>query len=283
MTRDRQFDTLRRQHVGREQLRYMRQAEALGLNVPKVDNPGFIRTVKAVLETVRPSVADAEKLRIGGGKDGGYVMLDPGEGGVAYSFGVSPESPWDLAMARRGFSVFQYDGSIEEEPDLQPGIFFHKTFVGNTPGDGWTSLDEILETHGHEDCRDIILQIDIEGGEWDFFAAISPENMRRFKQIIVEFHYAHADGARLGVLRKIRNTHTPVHFHCNNYAEALFLVPDNFLYCPNLFEVTYARTEDYAFQPDTGYYPTEHDRPNVSEKPEIPLGYFDLILGAPKL
>lgn len=38
-------------------------------------------------------VAGQTKLRIGPAHDGGYVMLDPGRDGIAYSFGISDYSP----------------------------------------------------------------------------------------------------------------------------------------------------------------------------------------------
>lgn len=54
-------------------------------------------------------VAGQTKLRIGPAHDGGYVMLDPGRDGIAYSFGISDYSPWDLEMANRGFKVYSID------------------------------------------------------------------------------------------------------------------------------------------------------------------------------
>lgn len=241
-----------------------------------------VDAVKTLFGLIRPRTArGVDKIRVGGPGDGGYVMLDPGEGGIAYSFGVSTVSPWDLDMARRNFRVFQYDGSVDAPPDEHPNIFFHKYYIGGNsaamPSD-WKTLHDVLRDHHHEDEHDIILQMDIEGGEWEFFNAATAGDLLRFKQIIVEFHKEIPDENTLAVLRAIRETHTPIHVHCNNVDAPTYIPPLRCFYS-GVFEVSYARTADFRFEPCHSYFPTPLDSPNAPEKPEIPLGYFDLILG----
>lgn len=57
-------------------------------------------------------------------------MLEPGYGGIAYSLGISTDSPWDLEMAERGYKIYQYDGTIDHGPYEHPNIFFHKFNIG---------------------------------------------------------------------------------------------------------------------------------------------------------
>ena len=45
-------------------------------------------------------------IRIGRKNDGGYIMADDLRGSVAYSFGISDDPSWDLAMAEHGYSVY---------------------------------------------------------------------------------------------------------------------------------------------------------------------------------
>ena len=136
----------------------------------------------AFLREVTPqSVVNVPKTRIGGSRDGGYVMLEPGQGGVAYSFGVSIYAPWDIEMAcTRNFSVYQYDGTIDKEPDVHPNIFFHKFNIDSrpVPPDNCKNLAQIFHDLNHHEENNIILQIDIEGAEWDFFEALTIELSR---------------------------------------------------------------------------------------------------------
>lgn len=273
---------LEKRRMMREQLAFVKAARERGATITVVEPGEYSRAVRELLCLLRPMVPQGlEKVRIGGESDGGYVMADPGNGGIAYSFGVSAVSPWDLAMAERGFSVFQYDGSVDNEPDKHPNIFFHKYFVSESPTTLGPSknLAQILKDHSHENERDIILQIDIEGGEWDFFTKISHEDMVRFKQIVIELHDIHTSPEKFAVLEKIRETHTPIHFHYNNNVlDSVYIASPGFIYNPHVVEISYVRNDECTFTEDGGYYPSLQDFPNYPGKPEIPVGSFDYLL-----
>lgn len=273
---------LGKRRLMREQLAYTRAVKELGGKVVIMEPGAYAKAVRELLCLLRPMVPQGmDKVRIGGDSDGGYVMAAPGNGGIAYSFGVSAVSPWDLDMAERGFKVFQYDGSVNSGPDKHPNIFFHKFFISESPAtiEPSKSLARILKDHSHEDERDIILQIDIEGGEWDFFAKISREDISRFRQIVVELHDIHTSPEKYAVLEKIRATHTPIHFHYNNNVlDSVFITSPGFIYNPHVVEISYVRNDVCDFREDGGYYPSRLDFPNIPEKPEIPVGSFDCLL-----
>ncbi|MDR2666722.1 MAG: FkbM family methyltransferase, partial [Holosporales bacterium] len=150
--------------------------------------------VKSMLRFIKPMKAVGEnKVRMGWDKDGGYVMLDPGspaDGGIVYSFGVSSYDPWSSDMAHRGFSVYQYDGTIESPPETGHNMYFFKyNITGDiVPQPGHKNIKTIFSDLGHDKNNDIILNVDIEGAEWDFFKNISTLEILKFRQIIVEFH-----------------------------------------------------------------------------------------------
>ncbi len=222
---------------------------------------------------------EIKKVRIGGRGNGGYVMLEPGIGGTAYSFGVSNWAPWDLEMASLGFQVFQYDGSVAQSPDPHPNIYFNQYHINGfpTPKEGAKNIGEIFADLGHCDNDDIILQIDIEGEEWPFFQYISEEHIMKFKQIIVEFHGHILTGPYcekyLSILEKINKTHCCVHVHGVNCFGSLGFFPGNCIYTFG-FEMTYARRTDYVFKESLEFYPTPLDGRCVWEYPDIILGSF---------
>lgn len=234
-----------------------------------------------LLRLVRPmSAAGEPKVRIGGAKDGGYVMLDPGNGGIALSLGVSPYSPWDLEMATKGFTVLQYDGTVAQEPDKHPLIKFHKMNVTgqHPPPDGYRSIRQIMDGIGdHPAAHNIILQMDIEGFEWDVFASMTRDDIMRFSQIIVEIHdLSPKDPAidrKLNILQKISETHQSIHVHYNNYSHLVW--HGGFSVVGTAMEVSYRRRDpDVTFMPCDDIFPTPLDTPNSSKRPDIPIGSF---------
>lgn len=231
----------------------------------------------AMLRLLFPrSAAGLDMVRIGGANDGGYVMLDPGRDGVALSLGVSLKSPWDLEMAERGYKVYQYDGTIENHPDEHPNLIFTKANIGagaNLP-EGWQSISDVIATR-IPNGKDAILQIDIEGSEWDVFEAMSAEDLKAFKQIIVEFHGIRPDVAAfaryLSVMRKIDTTHAPVHLHFNNYS-GTYWFPDH-TYGVTSVEVSYVRRDPgLDFRPSEQSFPCALDEPCAPDMDDIPIG-----------
>lgn len=214
---------------------------------------------------VRPMLAaGVEFVRMGGRGDGGYVMPDPGENGVAYSLGIADAVSWDLDMAARGFEVWQYDGSVDAPPVLHPAFHFEKSFIGGTGAlpEGWRSLENILRENGHAGRDDLVLQIDIEGSEWDVFTALGEAGLRSFRQIIVELHLPVHDlmllPLRNAVLRLLNLTHQAVHVHVNNGAPVLELGKETLW---TVIEVTYLRRDAHQFSPSPFSYPLELDAP----------------------
>jgi hypothetical protein len=272
-------DTEKNLHTMREQ----RSCLASGpWRVWPADAPEQISFIKRFVAAARPfSPRGSVKIRLGGMQDGGYVMLDPGRDGLVYSFGVSAQSPWDLAMARRNFTVFQYDGSIESEPDKHPNIFFHRLFVSNeaSPPRGWVNFRQMLERNGHQAERDLILQMDIEGGEWPFLESLTEDDLLRFKQLIIEFHSINFNGNRLAALERLTRTHVPIHFHYNNCPLNVFYsAQGKFIYAPLAVEISYVRRDDNVFEPCDDYFPGKLDCGNDAERDDFPIGFFDVIL-----
>lgn len=246
------------------------------------DDPSLEAAYRTIFALLAPcDIADQKKVRIGGRNDGGYVMPDPGRDGIAYSFGVSHYSPWDTQMAERGFKVYQFDGTIEDAPEKHPNCFFYKKNISGKaqPPEGQLNIAQIFELLGHTQEKNIILQMDIEGAEWEFFETITEAQMGRFAQIIVEFHGL-TNKDRLPyftkIFEKISKTHQSVHFHYNNHGPILgfqdFLVS-------SLFEVSFIRRDMGTFTPSTACYPTPLDAPCVTRFPDVFIGNFAVLTG----
>jgi len=244
----------------------------------------YYRMLKAL---VTKEVIERKKVRMGSpDRDGGYVMVEPkNTEKTAYSFGVGNKATWDTDMVKRGFTVYQYDGTIDgpvvEHEKIR--FFKHNITGSSSPAPNEKNIGSIISDNEHWQENDIILQIDIEGSEWHFFDTISVENLLKFSQIIVEFHSLitapekHPDNFDyiLNILEKLAKTHQPVHCHANNWGELLafplFSIPDT-------LEVTYLRKNDNQFKIDTIEYPTPLDSSNNFELPDIYLGNIGVLV-----
>jgi hypothetical protein len=233
--------------------------------------------ILGVIEGLRPMGSQSLGLvRIGNPEgDGGYVMLDCFQStNVAYSLGIGSDVSWDLALAERGGTIFQYDYSIERPPIEHPCFHFFRIAVSGKHRPGSKTISEILIDNGHADVTDIILKMDIEGSEWDLFDLMDRSELLKFRQISCELHDVASPkhlARTLRVLNKICSDFYCVHLHANNAQSLKDLYG---LQIPNLLEATFVRKSDMPGDVVPGSMRRDLDRPNVAGLPEIDLSHL---------
>ena len=57
--------------------------------------------------------------------------------------------------------------------------------------------------------------MDIEGGEVAWIKSLSNEQLNKFNQVVIEFHFPFSD-REIDMFDKINETHYLIHFHGNN-------------------------------------------------------------------
>jgi len=268
-----------------QKLHYMRHCLGRIQHVYNRSDDAYEKSCRIYKAFMPKTITSIGKIRIGGQGDGGYVMPDldyaKKKVKIAYSFGVSSSSPWDSQMANLGYDVFQYDGTIDAPPERHPNLHFYRYNISAeaNPPENQRNIRHILTEHGHFG-KNIILQCDIEGFEWEMFKTMNENEMEQFEMIIVEFHGL-ADLNRfdyhLNILEKINRTHQAVHVHCNNAGASLFLQGLRLL--PSIWEVTYVRKTDYIFTDCHETFPSIYDMPNIPQYPDIFLGKFNNDIG----
>ena len=229
-------------------------------------------------------VSGKTKIRLGDNGDGGYVTIEPefknNNDGIAYSFGISTSDPWSMEMVKKGYEVFQYDGTIESSPDNHPMIHFFKFMITGSldTNPNEKNIQQILKDHAHYG-KNIMLNIDIEGAEWDFFDSITKEEILQFEQIIVEFHSFSLNDNELqkkvNILKKINETHQCIHLHANNCGPVIVLRALHLL--PTVMEASYIRKDpNYEFIKCHDEFPGNLDCPNAPFLPDIYLDFFNV-------
>ena len=220
-------------------------------NILNVTNNPVYKTLLTYL--VPKSVNGYKYVRLGKNNDGGYVIVgDFSDITNAISLGINNDVSFDLDLAARKITVYQFDPTIDRTPIDNSLFKFYKIGVKgssifhpiNSSYD-YLTLDEIQKKFLSNDVN-ILLKMDIEGYEYE---ALLDENLSfdRFKHIVLEIHHLldplHAC-LFLKILRKLCKTHQLIYIHPNNWSP--FVVVNNQCIC-NVYELSFVRQDNYVF------------------------------------
>jgi len=248
--------------------------------------------------------------RFGEDNDGGYVMcadgLDKGLVG-AYSFGINGFDGWGMAIASRfHIPLNEYDCTHLKQPVACKGCerHFHPQCILNNDGNAeeaaqslrgvsdqrasdnegnaddaakmtaasFKTLTQIFKESGNANAKDrsLLLKIDVESAEWTVFAEEPLESLKKFREIVVEYHWINdAENHHLyaQAVKKVEQAGFSVaHMHGNNWGRGMreweeFSIPD-------VIEVTYIQTPASGCAANIPYH-NKLDMPNTNERPEM--------------
>jgi hypothetical protein len=267
----REIDELRHRLATMEQLPQVHETAG--------DQPAQLGSeFRAFLGLLRPhDVSGHDKLRVGAGRDGGYVMLDDfAPVRHAISLGIGRDVSWDVAMAARGVGVMQYDASVDASPQADERFAFRRRrVVAAIEGPDDITLAQIMASDAVAGDHEIVAKIDIEGAEWDVLARTDATVLSRVRQFAIEFHWlrSFADArwraTAVAALHNLTAAHCCIHVHGANWAP--FAVVGGVPF-PEVFEATFVRRADHRLVPSDAIFPTELDRPCNPKKPDLFLG-----------
>jgi hypothetical protein len=215
-------------------------------------------------------------IRLGGNYDGGYLVPDDLEG-IKYCFspGVSKIANFEFDCLQRGIISFLADHSVDKPPLNLPGCHFLKKFVGAYNNDITVTLEKwISESLPPDNEGDLMLQMDIEGAEYETLLATPDSILEKFRIIIVEFHYFHYLDNKPhynlvnATIEKIRQQFEPVHLHANNYEKVANV---HGVLMPNAIEVTFLRKDRIKENKRLRALPHVLDLPNNPEWADVEL------------
>lgn len=236
--------------------------------------------VRALLHSLRPRSVGIPLIRLGPDGDGGYLVPDDLKGIQAcFSPGVDRESGFELACAERGMRVFMADRSVDGPAASHPNFHFTRAFIGAIPSEGFITLEQWVREAGIEADGDLLLQIDIEGFEYESLLATPIEVLKRFRVIVGEFHHlnqlwnAPYFSIVSRVFEKLLQTHQCVHLHPNNHFPPFEHAG---LSIPPLMEVTFLRRDRGTPGPGVKSFPHPLDRDNTTKAHfGLPACWFD--------
>lgn len=145
--------------------------------------------VQHLIEKLRPEDCGKDLIRIGGKGDGGYLIPDDLQG-IEYCFspGVSTMSEFENHLADLGIKSFLADYSVESPPITRPEFIFDKKFLGSTDSGRFFTLATWKDKYLKDYKGDLILQMDIEGFEYQVIANTPDQLLDQFRILVIEFH-----------------------------------------------------------------------------------------------
>tara|TARA_B100000780_G_scaffold29170_1_gene18484 strand:- start:188 stop:1000 length:813 start_codon:yes stop_codon:yes gene_type:complete len=204
--------------------------------------------IKKFLSRFREKYESINLIRVGSKNDGGYLVPNYLQN-IEYCFspGVADSAEFEAQLSKE-FNIKSYlaDASVDAAPVDDKNFKFLKKFLGSrSHGEFITLSDWIIESVPKSDSNKI-LQMDIEGGEYDVLTYESADLLAQFSFIIVEFHglkniyEKHFLRMLSAIFEKFYINFSICHVHPNN-SSSIETMGD--IEIPKVIEVTFIRND----------------------------------------
>ncbi|MEL6161085.1 MAG: hypothetical protein AAFQ40_06975 [Cyanobacteria bacterium J06623_5] len=235
------------------------------------------QSVQALIDKLHPVSPQKGLIRLGPKGDGGYLVPDDLAGVEAcFSPGVSAVSGFEQDCAELGMAVFLADKSVEGPSIEHERFHFIQKYVGALNSEDFIKMEDWVSETLPGSSAELMLQMDIEGFEYETFLNMPEPLMKRFRIMVIELHWLDQlwgwSFFQLASrsLEKILQTHTCVHSHPNNCGILLnkdgvpipATLEITFLRNDRLSDRTYARTFPHPLDVDNTSAPTIALPPN---------------------
>jgi hypothetical protein len=239
--------------------------------------PSDSAELRAFLSSIRPQRTGYGLIRIGGDGDGGYLVPDDLEGlSACFSPGVADSAEFEMDLANRwGIPSWLADHSVEAPPVAHEMLHFTRKFLGSRNDATTMRLADWMAGAGQLSAPgDLILQMDIEHGEYDVLIDTPADVLARFRILVIEFHSFEVVFDRFGlrtmraVFDKLLSRFCVAHIHPNNggapYSRGDIVVP-------SLPEISFLRLDRVRDGGPVPVLPHPLDRRNTDRWPDLPL------------
>jgi len=233
-----------------------------------------VSALESLIQRLFPVIGEKQPLiRLGGKGDGGYLLPDDLTGIEAcFSPGVHLISKFEKDCAEIGMKVFLADKSVESPSEDHELFVFTPKYIGALENSEFMTIDTWVNHSLPGSESDLLLQMDIEGYEYETMMNISDNLMKRFRIIVVEFHnldqlynFSFFNFASR-VFEKFLQTHSCVHIHPNNCCG---FIKKNGLEIPKVAEFTFYRNDRINNPSFSTNFPHPLDQDNTPNPPLI--------------
>lgn len=235
--------------------------------------------IQKLITSLRPLLTDKSLLRLGGDGDGGYLVPNDLDGVRAcFSPGVGDFSTFELDCARMGMEVYLADGIVHGPAENHPDFHFTRKYIRAVSSPTSMTLDDWVNDTPTDPNQDLLLQMDIEGGEYEVFLSMSRMLLQRFRILVVEFHMLDQLWSRpffmlaSRAFQKILQSHACVHLHPNNCCGT---IEKGSLDIPRVMEFTFLRRDRILTARPATQFPNSLDKDNTDNATlELPKCWY---------
>tara|TARA_Y100000589_G_C27119615_1_gene615820 strand:- start:503 stop:1321 length:819 start_codon:yes stop_codon:yes gene_type:complete len=189
-----------------------------------------------------------ELIRIGGQGDGGYLIPNNLKDiSYCYSPGVDYTATFEKELSDKyNIKSFMADASVDKAPISGPNFQFLSKYLGSFTDNKFITLSDWLYETSGENVKGKILQMDIEGGEYDVLIYEDGKTLSSFSTMVIEFHSMEQLYKKTflkmisSIFEKIYKYFSICHVHPNNCCGLAEL--DGIL-VPRIMEITFIRND----------------------------------------
>lgn len=241
-----------------------------------IDKLNSTRDLEMFLSRFREKYISCELVRIGGEGDGGYLHPNIlNEISHCYSPGVSDVACFEKELSDK-YKIKSYmaDASVDRPPILDENFEFIPKFLGAHKRNEFITLSDWLSQTTESSKGNKILQMDIEGHEYDVLIYEDAETLASFSTMTIEFHFLHklfeTNFLKMfsAIFEKIYRNFSICHVHPNNCCGVAI---KNGIEVPRVIEVTFLRNDliEKLSNGDAIKLPNILDRKNIEKNKEI--------------
>ena len=225
------------------------------------------------IKMLKPYSTEHELIRLGGNNDGGYLV--PNDlSNIKYNLspGVGRFFSFELDLLKKNIPSYMCDASVDSIPPELDGCVFIKKNIGSISKKDQISINNWVESINLEKHQNLMLQMDIEGMEYETILSLSEKNLNYFRIIIIEFHNLREIKNKfffktvVSTFEKLLETFIICHIHPNNSCGINYIsdVP-----IPNALEVSFIRKDRVKKKIYTKDFPHSLDQPSVKDLKDI--------------
>jgi hypothetical protein len=246
---------------------------AVGLNVTGCTDGA---DVLSLIKSLKPMDCGKELIRIGGNGDGGYLVPDDLEG-IEYCFspGVSTTADFETHLATLNIRSFLADYSVDSPPIQRPEFTFDKKFLGADDNESFFTLKSWKDKYLRGYTGELLLQMDIEGFEYEVIGSTPNDVLSTFRIMVIEFHFLDRLFDQFvyklvfkPCFEKILKHFHVAHIHPNNCCGT---VKTGAIEIPRVLEFTFYNKNRVAGAKAKHEFPHPLDKDNVADRSSLCL------------